>query len=122
MERIERTAELSVLRALAFVGFGITILMMGLSYDAALAFLIGSNLSILLAAILILCGLTAPRRDSRSTHAWIMLNGEFGGVPRARVQAALGTILQRIYYKFALRAGIIGVALWGVSAAIRFAI
>ncbi|MBB3064880.1 MULTISPECIES: hypothetical protein [Limibacillus] len=122
MERIERTAELSVLRALAFIGFGITILMMGLSYDAALAFLIGANLSILLAAILVLRGLTAPRRDSRSTHAWIMLGGDFGGVPRERVQAVLGLILQRVYYKYALRAGIIGMILWGISAAIRFAL
>jgi hypothetical protein len=120
MERIERTAELSILRALAFAGWGICLLMIGLSFDPGLSFLVGAILTLLVAAILAYRALGAPNRDPRKTHAWIMLDGDYGGLSRERAQEVLGPLLQKIHYRYAQRAGIVGACLYVISALLRW--
>lgn len=120
MDRIERVAELTILRALGFTALGIGTLMLGLSYEAALCFQTGAILVIITAVVLAFRAWEAPTRNIRNTELYIVLDGELG-MPLDRAQAYVGSVLRRLYARFARIAAGLGVCFWLLSVIARLA-
>lgn len=120
MDRIERLAELSILRGLGFAALAIVTVMVGLSFEAALCFQTGAILAVLTAVVLAFRAWEAPSRNIRDTEVYLMLDGEFG-MPRERAQAYVGGVLRRLYGRFARITAGFAVAFWLVSLVARLA-
>lgn len=120
MNRFERLAEISILRALGFTGLGIVTVMIGLAYDPVRCFLSGACLALIAAAVLVFKGWHAPTRNIRDTELWIMVDGDFG-MPREVAQQRIGALLRRLYFRFAQFALGFAGACWAVSIGLRLA-
>ena len=120
MERIERLAELSILRGLGFVGLGIGTVMLGLSFDAALCFQTGAILAVMTAVVLAFRAWEAPFRSVKDTEVYLMVDGNFGLSPD-RVQAQVGGLLRRLYIRYARVTACFAVGSWLFSLIARFA-
>jgi hypothetical protein len=118
MDRIERLAELTVGRGLAFVALAIGTLMIGLSYEAALCFQVGALLATLTAVVLAFRAWEAPSRNIRHTELYVLLEGDFG-MPLERAQAYAGSILRRTYARFARIVAAMGAGFWLLSLVAR---
>lgn len=119
MDRIERLAELSILRGLGFVALAIVTLMVGLSFQAALCFQSGAILTVMTSVVLAFRAWEAPRRSVKNTEVYLMLDGDFG-MPLERAQAYVGAILQRLYARFARITASVAVCFWLISLIVRF--
>ena len=114
MDRIEACARMSILKALGFVAMGVGTLMVGLSYDMALALTAGAYLMGLTAIILALKGGRAARRDYRRTETWLLLERRHG-LPEDRAQRVIGGILRELYLRYARISGGLAVVTWLVG-------
>ena len=118
MDRIERLAELSILRALGFVALAIATVMVGMSFQPALCFQSGAVLALMTAAALAFKAWEAPQRNIKHTEVYIMVDGDFG-MPRERAQAYVGAVLRQLYARFAQIAVGFAAFFWLVSVIMR---
>src|SRR5262245_57566755 len=100
---IESLAERSVARGCGFAALAIFTLMVGLSWDGAVACEIGCLLMLLVCAILLLKAWRAPYRPFRRTELWMMLDRRQRPSP-AVAQRVIGGMLRGCYMQFALHA------------------
>lgn len=113
---IENAAYVSVGRACGFAGLAIFCLVIGLSFDARLAALVGSMLSIMLCLVLLAFARRAPYRDYKSTEIWLILQP--GDRPQADVaQRLIGGTLRNVYLWFAQQTAVITIV-FSVSAVV----
>ena len=100
LNTIEQLARLSVARACGFAALAIGTVMIGFSWDLALAFRAGGVLALAAAGVLAAKGFKARRRPYRHTELWLMLPKEQR--PHAEVaQQLIGTALREVYFRFA---------------------
>lgn len=118
MERIEVCARVSILKALGFAAMGIGTLMVGLSYDIALALMCGSYLTALTAMVLALKGGRAARRDYRRTETWLLLERRHG-LPEDRAQRVIGGVLRDLYLRYARISLGLAIATWLIGQGLR---
>ena len=113
---IENAANVSVGRASGFAGLGIFCIVFGLSFDAGLAALVGSKLSITLSLILLVLAWRAPTRNYKRTETWLILRP--GDRPRAEVaQRLIGKTLRHVYLWFAQQIAVVTIV-FSVSAVV----
>lgn len=87
---------MSVGRACGFAGLGIFCIVIGLSFDAGLAALVGSRLSIALSLVRLVLAWRAPARNYKKTETWLILQP--GDRPQANVaQRLIGRTLRTVY-------------------------
>lgn len=120
MERIERLAELSILRGVGFAGLGIATVMLGLSFDVGICFQSGAVLAMIVAVILAFRAWEAPTRSIKQTEIYVMVEGDFG-LPADRVQKLVGALLRRLYGRYARLVAGIAIGFWGLSLIARLA-
>lgn len=118
MDRIERLAELSILRALGFVALAIATVMVGMSFEAALCFQTGAILAVMTAIVLAFRAWEAPRRNVKHTEVYMMVDGDFG-MPLERAQDHVGAVLRRLYTRFARITAGFAAFFWLVSVTVR---
>ncbi len=103
---IENAAYVSVGRACGFAGLGIFCIVIGLSFDAGLAALVGSRLSIALCLVLLVLAWRAPARNYKKTETWLILRP--GDRPQANVaQRLIGQTLRNVYLWFAQQIAVV---------------
>ena len=103
---IENAAYVSVGRACGFAGLGIFCIVIGLSFDAGLAALVGSRLSIALSLVLLVLAWRAPARNYKKTETWLILRP--GDRPQANVaQRLIGQTLRNVYLWFAQQIAVV---------------
>jgi hypothetical protein len=106
MDQIRRLAVLSVRRGCGFAGLAVATVMSGLMFDHALAVL-----TAIVAVVLLVRGIAAPRRNFRETEVWYLLPreerppGDHGG-------RVINGILRDVYLQHAEWAAVIAVGLW----------
>jgi hypothetical protein len=114
MERLRRSATISIGRATAFAAFGIFCLMVGLSFNPPLMTRVGAILSLALSAGLILKAELALRQDHRRTEMWLLLPPS-DRPPHEVAQRLSGTVLRETYLRFAMMSAGASVILWGIT-------
>lgn len=103
---IENAAYVSVGRACGFAGLAIFCVVVGLSFDASLAALVGGKLSIMLCAVLLIFARRAPSRNYKKTETWLILKR--GDRPQSDVaQRLIGETLRNVYLWFAQQVAVI---------------
>lgn len=102
MEALKSAAFISVGRACGFAGLGIVCLMLGLSFDPALALRSGGFLGLGLASVLAVYGARARVRAYRHTEAWLILPKD-DRPPSGVAQRLVGETLRATYFWFAER-------------------
>ncbi len=100
IERVKYCAELSVKRGLGFALLGVGCMVVGFSWEPALAFEVGAGGTLLLCVLLFFRALDAPQRDFRKTETWILLDKQVD-IPADRLQSTIGLILQDLYRRYA---------------------
>lgn len=103
MEHYSRSAGISVGRAVFFGGLAITLVMMGLAYDYALALRTGAILTLIMSAILLWFGQTAFSRKPERTEAWLLLGKEHRPQSPASLRV-FQQVMQDTFYFYSLRA------------------
>jgi hypothetical protein len=111
MELMRQVAYETVLRACGFGSLAIFCVMIGMSFDARLAFQAGGTLTTIMALILIYKAREALTKDYRKTEMWLYIPKDFRP-PEAYAQWASATILRDTYLTFALWTSIIAIAMW----------
>lgn len=114
MERIRYLAELSVRRAVGFVGLGVGVTMLSLSYDAVLALKTASALLAITTVVLTWRAWLAPTRDIRDTEVWILMDQSRRPADPA-LQQLVGGILRETYLRYARMTMFAVLAFWGLS-------
>lgn len=109
--RIRFCADYSIRRAMFFATLGITTVMAGLAYDFPMALRAGAILTSLMVFVLWLKAQGAPRRSYRATETWLLLD-QHHGLPEARAQAVIGSVLRDRYRWHADLAGVAALVLW----------
>lgn len=113
---IENAAYVSVGRACGFAGLGIFCIVIGLSFDAGLAALVGSRLSIALSLVLLVLAWRAPARNYKKTETWLILQP--GDRPQANVaQRLIGETSRNVYLWFAQQIAVVTIV-FSVSAVV----
>lgn len=110
MEAIENAAYVSVGRACGFAGLGLFCVVLGLSFDPALAARTGGAGSLAVALILAFYAWRAPWRPYVRTEVWLILAKD-KRPPHSIAQRVIGSTLRRIYSWFAQQAAIIAAVL-----------
>lgn len=103
MDAIEHAAIVTVGRACGFAGFGILLLMAGLSFDPGLATRTGGVLCLAVVVILAVCALRAPHHPYKRTQLWTLLAKD-KRPPAAVAQQIVGRVLRMTYVAFAKHA------------------
>ncbi len=120
MDVIEAFADRSIRRGLGFAGLAIGLVMLALSFDAALAFRMGADLAAVVAVVLLVSAWSASRRDLRHGETWAeirALRPEFAAVlSRSEIQRRLAETLRRRLLWHAERIGLLALALWTAAA------
>jgi hypothetical protein len=111
---MRRIAYETVLRACGFGSLAIFCVMIGMSFNARLAFQAGGFLSTLMALILIWKAREALTKDYRKTEMWLYLPKDFRP-PEAYAQWASATVLRDTYLTFALWTSAISIAMWALA-------
>jgi hypothetical protein len=120
MDKLREAATLSIGRAVFFAGFGISMLMLGLSYDYLLAIRCGAILTLGLAALLLWFAQTAHGMNLEDCEAWLLLADEDRpGSDAAR--RVFSEIIHETYLFFAMRAFAIAVILLTASIVLSLA-
>ncbi len=114
MEEMRKIAFETVQRACLFGTLAIFCTMVGMSFQAQLAFQTGGTLTMLMALILIYKAREALTKDYRRTEMWLYLPKDFRP-PEAYAQWASSTVLRDTYLTFALWTSAVAVAMWVVA-------
>jgi hypothetical protein len=114
MEHMRRIAYETVLRACGFASLAIFCVMIGMSFDARLAFQAGGFLTTVMAFVLILKAREALTKDYRKTEMWLYLDKNYRP-PEAYAQWASATILRDTYLTFAMWTALISIAMWAIA-------
>ena len=117
VETIRIFADFSIRRACGFALLGISCVMLSFSFDLRQAFHVGAILVGLLAVVLWLKGLRAPRKPYNKTELWIMLP-ERPRMSKPELQRLIGGVLAERFWWHAKAAG--GIA--GTFAAVALVI
>ena len=120
MEQMRRVAFETVLRACGFGSLAIFCVMIGMSFNARLAFQAGGTLTMLMTLILMLKARIALKQDYRKTEMWLYLPKDFRP-PEAYAQWASSTVLRDTYLTFALWTSAIAIAMWVIALVFSFA-
>lgn len=120
MDRIRHHAWASISRACGFGALAIGTAMIGAAALPALAAKIGAAATALMAAILLLKAVNAPKQPYRTTELWVMLDRDHG-LPEAHAQRILMGMLQECYARSAKVAIAVALALWIVGLFLGFA-
>ena len=118
MDRIHHCARIVLLRALGFTALGIGTVVIGLSWDPALALTTGAVLTAIAGLILFCKALCAPRRDYRRTEVWLLLDQRHD-LREDRAQQLIGGLLSALYRRSAEYALMIAAGQWLLSIAAR---
>ncbi len=111
MEQMRQFAREAALRACGFGSLGIFLIMVGTSFEPALAFQIGGTLTTLMAIILVFKAREALTKDYRKTEMWINLPKNQRPAD-AYAQWASSTVLRDTYLTFALWTSATAIAMW----------
>lgn len=114
MEHMRRIAYETVLRACGFASLAIFCVMIGMSFDARLAFQAGGFLTTIMAFVLILKAREALTKDYRKTEMWLYLDKNYRP-PEAYAQWASATILRDTYLTFAMWTALISITMWAIA-------
>lgn len=119
MEEMRKIAYATVLRACSFGTLAIVCVMVGMSFDARLAFQSGGTLTMIMTLILILKARLAANQDYRRTEMWLYLPKELRP-PASYAQWASATVMRETYLTFALWTSMIGIAMWVLALLFSF--
>lgn len=111
MDPIREACDLSIRRACGFAALAVFTLMVGLSYHPFVAIRVGAIFTTLIAGILVIKGLRAPKRPYKYTEAWLLL-GKKHGLPESRAQQSIGGILKERYLFHATIAAAVALPMW----------
>lgn len=114
VETIRIYADFSIRRACGFALLGVSCLMFAFAFDMRQAFHVGAILVAMIAIVLWLKGLRAPRKPYFQTELWIMLP-ERPRMTKAELQRLIGGILAERFWWHAKAAAIIAVAFAAVA-------
>lgn len=114
MDYMRQIAYQTVLRACSFASLGIFCIMIGMSFDAKLAFQAGGFLTTIMAFILILKARGALTKDCRHTEMWLYLEQD-RRPPLDYAQWAISTILYETYLTFAKWTALISIGMWTLA-------
>jgi hypothetical protein len=114
MEDMRRIAFEVVSRACLFGSLAIFCVMIGMSFDARLAFQAGGFLTTLMAVVLIYKAVEARTKDYRRTEMWLYLEKDVRP-PKSYAQWASATVLRETYMTFALWTSAIAIAMWVIA-------
>ncbi len=120
MEPMRRIAYEVVQRACLFGSLAIFCVMIGMSFDARLAFQTGGTLTAVMALTLIYKAREAPTKPYKKTELWLYLP-EDERPPAAQAQWASATVLRETYLTFALWTSAISIAMWVLALLFRLA-
>ena len=119
MEEMRRIAYETVLRACGFGSLAIFCVMIGMSFDAHLAFQAGGTLTTFMVMVLIYKAREALTKDYRRTEMWLYLPKPFRP-PEAYAQWASATVLRDTYLTFALWTSAIAICMWVLALLFAF--
>ncbi len=114
MQEIQRLAELSVARGCGFAALAIFTVMVGLSFEPALAFRAGAALTTLLLCVLALRAARAPAEDHRRTELWVLLPKSVRPA-EPYAQRLIATARRDAYLRYARFSAGAAAALWGTA-------
>lgn len=118
MEKMQQVAMLSIGRAVFFGGFAVSLVMLGFSYDFALAFRAGAVLSMGMALILLFFAQIAHGARPERTEAWLLLKPN-DRPENDHARRVFRQILQDTYLHFAGRAFLFAISFLAVSMLLR---
>jgi len=113
-EYIRQIAYEIVLRACGFASLGIFCVMIGMSFDAHLAFQAGGTLTLMMCAVLIYKAYEARTKSYRYTEMWLYLP-EDRRPPKASAQRISSMVLREVYLTFARWTALISIAMWVIA-------
>ena len=119
MHEVERTAELSVARAVGFAALAVALVVAGLAGYPQLALRSGACLALLIWAVLRLKALRAPRHPYKRTEVWLLLEPR-PDWPAELAQRVIGEALKRVLERYARYVLAAAVGLWLASLAVPF--
>jgi hypothetical protein len=119
MEEMRKIAYATVLRACSFGTLAIVCVMVGMSFNARLAFQAGGTLTMIMTLILVLKARLSATQDYRRTEMWLYLPKELRP-PASYAQWASATVMRETYLTFALWTSIIGIAMWVLALLFSF--
>jgi len=103
---VEQAAYVSVGRACGFAGLAVLCVVLGLSFEPALAAKTGGFMSLAICLILLFRAWRVHRQPYKRTETWLILRKD--DRPRAEVaQRLVGTALKDAYLFFAQKASVI---------------
>ncbi|WP_291854721.1 hypothetical protein [Bradyrhizobium sp.] len=111
MDHIRAIAFATVMRACGFGSLAIFCVMIGLSFQARVAFQAGGFLTVLMTLILIYKAWEAPRRSHRRTELWLYLP-EDQRPPENQAQWAVATAMRETYLTFARWTSLVAIVMW----------
>ncbi len=120
MEPMRRVAYEVVQRACLFGTLAIFCVMVGMSFDARLAFQTGGTLTAFMAMALIYKAREALTKPYNETELWLYLP-EDKRPPAAQAQWASATVLRETYLTFGLWTSAISIIMWVIALAVRLA-
>lgn len=120
MEPMRQVAYEVVQRACLFGSLAIFCIMIGMSFDARLAFQTGGTLTALMALALIYKAREALTKPYHKTELWLYLP-ENKRPPVAQAQWASATVLRETYLTFALWTSAVSIIMWALAILFRLA-
>ena len=111
INRIRETAYHSVGRACLFGMLAVATVMAGLIAWPTVAFRSGAILSTLGMAILLIKAEQAKRRSYRHSEVWVLL-GRRQGLPEARAQQVIASVLSATFERFAVYLAVLSGVMW----------
>jgi hypothetical protein len=111
MDHIRTLAYETVLRACGFGSLAIFCVMVGLSFNARVAFQAGGFLTTLMTLVLIYKAWEAPHKNHRRTELWLYLPKE-ERPPESHAQWAVATAMRETYLTFARWTSLIAIVMW----------
>jgi hypothetical protein len=120
-DMMESYADLSIRRAIAFVGLAVAVVMLSLSFEPVLSLRTGAEMAALLVVGLGFAAWRAPYRNLRHSEVYALLRE--AGMPSGRLaqretQAEMGGVLRERLWWHAERVAVVALALWALSAAV----
>ena len=111
---VQNAAFVSVGRACGFAGLAVLCVVLGLSYEPALAARTGGFMSLVICLILLFRAWRVQRQPYKRTETWLILRKD--DRPRAEVaQRLVSTALKEAYLFFAQKASVITMLFAGMS-------
>lgn len=122
MDPLADLADRPIRRAIGFFAFAVCLILLALSYDALLALRAAAILVTGLWLVLLLWGVSTPRRDVRRTEFWALLADAEGAeaaalrtLPPERRQRRIGELLRARLLWHAERVLWLAGGLWGLA-------